>query len=360
MAGNAEQDRSEAPTAFKLQKARERGSVARSVEPGFVASLVALAAFLLASGEALAAALGGMMRRALSGAFAVAADPHGVVGEIGGLCRQALAPVALLGATAIAVTILLELVQLRGFLLTCHPLKPDFNRLNPAAGLKRLFSARLLKETLKSIAKCAAFALATWLVLSAAVARHAEAAGDGERLAGVLNAAAMRLLLAFLLLAVGFALLDQILVRRDFLKQMRMSRREVTREARDREGEPRIKRRRKDLHKELVAQGRGMGALPGSDMLIVNPEHFAVALRYDPDRMEAPAVAAKGRNTHALTLRTQAARLGIPIVADPPLARALHRRCAIDATVPADRFAAVARHYIDLRRRGAAPDPSQP
>lgn len=347
-----EQNRSEAPTDYKLKKAREKGTVARSIELGFLASLVTIAAFVLMSGEALMATLTHAMRISLSSGFARAAEPGGAAGMLGELGWTMIAPLALLGGTMAAIVIVLELIQLRGFLLTFQPLKPDWSRLNPAKGLKRLFSMRMLKETLKSIVKFALYTVATWLVVRWAVATYAEVAGEGDRLAGTLESAGLRLTFSFLLVAVAIAALDQLLVRGEFTKQMRMSRREVTRESREREGEPRIKQRRKQLHKEMASQGRG--SLEGADMLIVNPEHYAVALRYDEDRMLAPEIAAKGRNALALRLRENAQRRGIPVVVRPPLARALFRACQIGSSVPSDSYETVAELYIDLSRARAS------
>lgn len=346
-----DQNRGEAPTPFKLQKAREKGNVARSIELGFLASLLTLAAYMPIAGPALIAMLAQAMRVALVGGFAGASEPGGATELLGTLARQAIAPVALLGGTMAGIVILLELIQLRGFLLTFHPLKPDWSRLNPAKGIKRLFSLLMLKQTLKSILKFTLYAGATWMVARWAVTHLAENATDGERLVATMEAAGLRLVFAFLLVAVGIAILDQILARGEFTRQMRMSRREVTREAREREGEPRQKRRRKELHREMAAQGKGN--LNGADLLVVNPEHFAVALRYDEAAMIAPEVAAKGRNLHALRLREEAVRRGVPIIADPPLARALFRACTVGSAIPPDRYAAVADLYIDLRRARA-------
>lgn len=352
MAEQTEQNRSEAPTESKLRKARDKGTVARSIELGFLGSLVALAAFALVAGEALIATLADAMRTALAGGFARAAEPAGAAGMLGELGWQMLSPVVLLGGTMAVIAVTLELIQLRGFLFTFHPLKPDWSRLNPAKGLKRLFSMRMLQETGKSIGKFGLYAAAAWSVVRWAMTRFAETSGYGERLPETLEAAAMRLVWAFMLVAVAVAILDQILVRREFTKQMRMSRREVTRESREREGEPRMKQRRKQLHREMTAQGKG--SLAGADLLLVNPEHFAVALRYDEAAMVAPEIAAKGRNAHALLLRDEAFRRGLPVIPDPPLARALFRACQIGAVVPPDRYEAVAELYINLRRADAA------
>lgn len=358
MAEQQEQNRSEEPTPFKLRRAREKGMVARSVELGFLGGLVAVAGFFAMAGPGLAQRLTGIMRQSFTAGIDRAAnDPHEAQAMVGTMAWAVLEPLLLLGGTVVVVVAFLEILQLRGFIFSAQPLKPDFSRLNPAKGLKRLFSMRLLKETLKSLLKAVIYTIVIWLVIRYALDHYARISGDGERLAGALEAASLRLIFAFMLVALGFVLLDQMLVRREFLKQMRMSRREVTREARDREGDPRIKSKRKQLHAEFVKANQAMGNLAGSDLVIVNPEHFAVALRYDAGRMTAPEVTAKGRNAHALELRERAFRLGIPVLRRPALARAIYRACEPGAAIPADRYEAVADLYIQLQRERAAHQP---
>lgn len=355
-----DQDRSEAPTPYKLRRARERGMVARSAELGFLGSLIALAAFIAIAGDGFASRIAEMTRLTLAAGIDRAADPQQAGELIGKTYWTMLQPLVLLGGTVMAVVLLLELVQLRGFIFSAHPLKPDFTRLNPAQGLKRLFSVRLLKETLKTLLKAAVYGVALWLIIGDAIERYAIASGEGERLAGVLATAGMRLALVFIAIGVCFAILDQLLVRGEFTKQMRMSHREVTREHKEREGDPRIRQKRKQLHKEYASQSQGAGNLPGSDMLIVNPEHFAVALRYDADAMAAPTVSAKGRNRLALALKAEAARLGIPMLRRPELARELFRRGTSGREIPPTSYEAVAELYIQLRRDAASPLPEGP
>jgi len=350
MAEQQEQNRSEAPTPFKLQRARERGMVARSAELGFLGGLIGLALFVGMAGYKLIGSLTQMMQRSLSAGVERAGDPDQAGAMIGEMAWGVLEPLMLLGGTIVAVVIFLEILQLRGLIYTVKPLKPDFTRLNPATGIKKLFSARMLKDTLKTVLKTAVYVGATWWVIQDSIARYAAIASEGDRLAGAMLGAGLRLIFVFIAIAVFFVILDQVLVRGEFTRQMRMSRREVTREAKEREGDPRIKSKRKQLHAEFVKQSAGAGSLPGSDMLVVNPEHFAVALRYDPERMRAPSVSAKGRNRFALALKDEAHRLGIPIVANPPLARALYRRAAVDAEISPAHYEAVAELYIALRR----------
>lgn len=351
MAEGQEQNRSEAPTSFKLQKARERGQVPRSVELGFLGGLIGLALFVGMAGNTLIGNLMQMMRRALSTGVERASDSDQARSVISELTAGVFEPLMLLGGTVVAVVVFLEILQLRGVIFTAQPLKPDFSRLNPAKGLKRVFSMRMIKETFKTVLKTGVYAAASWFMIKDAVDRYALVAGDGDRLAGALLGAGMRLISVYIAIAVAFVILDQFIVRSEFTKQMKMSRREVTREAREREGDPRIKSKRKQLHAEFVRQSQGAGNLPGSDLLIVNPEHFAVALRYDPEKMGAPVVSARGRNRFALALREEAFRLGIPVLVRPPLARALYRAASPSGEIAPEHYAAVADLYIELRAR---------
>lgn len=353
MAEQQEQNRSEEPTPFKLKRAREKGMVARSIELGFLGALLAAAAFTLIAGPHLVQTLAQATRSTFAAGIDGADSPQRLLALIGSVYWAGVAPLILLGLTVVAVVVFLEILQLRGLVFSGHPLKPDFSRLNPAKGLKRVFSPRMIKETLKTVAKSTIYAIAAWLVVRYAIAHFAEIAGDGERLPEALQQSGMHLIYAFAGIALFFVIIDQVLVRGEFLKQMRMSRREVTREAREREGEQRIKQKRKQLHAEFVKASKSVGALPGSDVVVVNPEHFAVALRYERDTMGAPLVSAKGRNRFAQALKDEAFRLGIPIVRRPELARALYRACETNSQIPADQFVDVAALYIDLYRHQA-------
>ena len=232
------------------------------------------------------------------------------------------------------------------------PLRPDFGRINPAKGLKRLFSLKMLKEALKSIVKLGAYAVVARLVIRSAVTQSDSAIGDASSLGQTLHTSAMRLLWSFVAVAMVVAAIDQLVSRREFARQMRMSRRDLTREHKEREGEPRLKAKRKKVHAELVKQSRGMAALPGSDMLVVNPEHYAVALGYDRHRHAAPVVRAKGRNLHALAMKRLGQQLRIPVVAHPPLARALFAATEQGSEIAGDQYHAVAELYFKLGLTG--------
>lgn len=348
-----EQNKSEEATPFKLKRAREKGQVARGMDLGFVGSLLAMAAFAILFGQQFIANLGELMRGSLTTGIATADSPGQVMATVRAVYLQAAEPLLVLGATIVVVLLVLEVLQLRGVAFSAEPLKPDFSRLNPAKGLKRLFSMRMLKETLKNIFKMAIYVTVAWLLIDGAIDRYAPTIAGAESTAAAMNAAGRRLLFAFFGVALVFMVIDQIIVRREFAKQMRMSRRELTRETKDREGDPRQKQKRLSLHEELTQQTQGLGKLAGADLMITNPEHFAVALRYDPATMDAPLVMARGRNHFAQLMKRKARLLALPVVADPPLARSLYAAYRPDRPITTDHYQDVARHYIALRR--AAP-----
>lgn len=348
----AEQNKTEEATPFKLKRAREKGNVARGPDLGFFAMLAGFTMFSVAAGATTVHGLMDGMRRVLLASSAIARDPQQAPMLLASASLPTFQSIALIAGAVALVVILLEIIQIRGLVFTFHPLKPDFNRLNPGRGLKRVFSMRMLKETLKNVIKLAVYAAAAYLTIRYAFDVFAPTIVDASGLARAIDNGTMRLLFAFLLIALFVAGVDQVIVRGDFRKQMRMSRRELTREAKDREGEPRIKRKRKQLHAEFTKQTRALGDLRGSDMLIVNPEHYAVGLVYDQRTMSAPKVTAKGRNNFALLLKRQAGALSVTIFEAPPLARALYKTCDRGQEVPSTEYRAVVDLYLKLARSG--------
>ncbi|MEQ1540685.1 MAG: EscU/YscU/HrcU family type III secretion system export apparatus switch protein [Novosphingobium sp.] len=349
-----ETNKSEDATPFKLDQARRKGMLARGSDLGFFSGLAALAIVGNLAGPDLLRTLSATMRESLSGTAAVPADPLPVLVRIWhdaiALAQVVLLPLLLLMAIGITV----ELVQNRGLVFSAQPLKPDFSRLNPAKGLKRVLSMRTLRELAKNLVKMGVYGTGAVLFLNATIAQTAQQARDGRQLAQLIADSAGRMLLLFIFLAAAMALLDQLLARREFARQMRMSRREVTRERREREGEPRQKQKRRQILAEIMKQAASAANVKGADVLIVNPIHYAVALRYRPDEDNAPIVQARGRNLWAARMRETANRDGIVIVRNPALARALYRESRPGQPIGSAHFVAVADIYIALRRALAA------
>jgi flagellar biosynthetic protein FlhB len=341
-------DKTEEATSFKLRKAREKGAVARSLDLGFFAALAAAIGFLWIGAAGLAMPLGHAVSETLAAAGSVGSSPAAFGTIAQRLAAPVIAPLVLFAGTLFGIALVLEFFQV-GPVFSTAPLKPDFSKINPAQGFKRLFSLRMLVEAVKATVKLAVYAAIAWLVISRALTTDRLILSDADSLARTLTTLTLKLLLFFALAALVFAALDQLYVRRDFAKRMRMSRRELKREHRDREGEPRLKQKRKQLHNEFAQAVKALRGVPGSDIIISNPTHYSVALKYDPQTMSAPTVVARGAGEMARRIKRLGFAYGVVNVVDPPLARALYRFGQIDREVPSSLFEGVAGHY---RRHG--------
>jgi flagellar biosynthetic protein FlhB len=346
---DSDQSKSEQATPFRLQKAREKGSVARGTDLGFLTGLAAFSAYVWFIGPSLRGQILHAAKSALVAAPSVLASPNEILAVTGQVLTSAARPLIWMGVAIFLVVLVFELIQ-TGVVFTTQPLRPDFSRLNPAKGLKRVFSVRLLIETGKSVLKLMAYVGVAFLVIRTAQTVVLPTVSDARSLADAMGRTGFRMLTLFVATAVFFALLDQFISRRDFSKKMRMSRRDVRREARDREGEPRMKQRRKQLHREFVKLSESLRNIKGADVLITNPTHYAVALKYDPRTMVAPTVVSQGSHQFALRLRRLAFLYGVVIVESPVLARGLYR-CALNREVPEAYYRAVANIYTDIRNR---------
>jgi len=344
-----EQDKSELPTQHKLDLARRKGTIARGMDLGFLAVLLGFLGWWWAAGRGFGERLARASEAALVSAPQVAGGPGEILALTGVVAGGVLGAIAGMAAVAFLVVLALELVQTRGLVFSGQPLKPDFNRLNPGNNLKRLFSPRVLIETAKNVLKLAVYVALAWLAVRYAL-EGLRAVTDARSLAEAMTRTGVRLLAFFAVAAVVFAAFDQMIVRRDFTKKMRMSRREVRREHRDREGEPRMKQRRKQLHAEFAKASQSLRGVKGADVMIVNPTHYAVALRYDPRTMSAPVVSAQGVDGFAQRLKRLAFVYGVPLIEDRNLARALHR-CELNAQVPEALFPPVAAVYRGLKSK---------
>jgi len=348
-----EQNKSEQATPFKLNKARERGAVARGLDLGFLTALTAFVGYGWIAGRGLEDRIGLAARRAIVAAPDVLASPNEILAVSGALASTVLQPLAVMALVIFAVVLLFELIQ-TGVVFSTQPLKPDFNRLNPGQNLKRLFSIRLLVETVKNVLKLVVYGGIAYLAIRHAAAASFPTITDARALAFAMTSGAFRLLFLFMAAAAAFAVVDQMIVRRDFSKKMRMSRRELRREVRDREGEPRMKQRRKQLHAEFSKLSQSLKNIRGADVLITNPTHFAVALKYDNRTMTAPTVVAQGANQFALRLRRLAFQHGVVIIENRELSRALYYKCPLNSEIPETLYQPIADIYLALRKSRTA------
>lgn len=345
---DAEQNRSEQPTPFKLMRARERGTVARGMDLGFLSGLAAFLGYVWITGPSLGGAVAQSARKALIAAPNLLSSPNELLAVTGMLFAGVARPLAVMTAVIFLIVCLFEIVQ-TGVIFTMAPLKPDFGRLNPGKGLKRLFSLRLLIETFKNVLKLALYATIAFFVIRHALAETIASITGAGSLLDAMAKTGFRMLVYFLIVALFFAVIDQFIVRRDFLKKMRMSRREVRRELRDREGDPRLKQRRKQLHAEFVKASQSLRGIRGSDVVITNPTHYAVALRYDPALMAAPKIVSLGSNRLAMRLKKLAFVYGVVIVQDRALARELFHKSQLNREIPEACYRRIADIYLAIR-----------
>lgn len=351
-----DQDKTEQPTPYRLEEARKRGEVAKSADIAGSTVMIVFAATLALSAAGIASAFADATRRmielagnapALNGAFV------SWVTKVYAPSSQALMPLLL----ALVVAAVLGNLMQTGPMFTTHPLKPDFKRMNPANTVRRIFSMRTLWELGKLCIKFALLgALCAVFVLKARALVEAVAMTLPQRIGGLLLTAFIKASLYTLMVLTLVALADLLFTRREFMRKMRMSRRELKDEFRRRDGDPAIKQKRKQQLRELLKKTQALTRVGDADVVLTNPTHVAVALRYRPGETLGPVVIAKGAGVLSRQIRFLAARHRVPTLRMPPLARALYRECTIDAMVPESRYAELAPVYRKLwaEQRGRA------
>ena len=335
------QDRKLPATQRRIEKARGEGQVARSRDLGHLGALGAGVGLLAVFAPDVTAWLNRLVADALRFDAAQLAHAGTMVERLSASSQHALA--LLLPLFALVVVVALAGGALAGgWNLTWEPLQPKFEKLNPLAGLKRVFAGPQLVDTLKACLLATVLGGAAALVLSRQWTLHA------QLLAMPLPAALAeggRLLLSGLLLLVGvlavFALVDVPLQRQLLRRRLRMSIEEVKKEMKEVEGNAEVKGKMKLRMREMVGR-RMLAAVPRADLVGMNPTHYAVALKYDEATMAAPRVVAKGADLLALRMRDLARDAKVPVLQAPPLARALYAHCEVDREIPARLFGAVA------------------
>lgn len=361
MAEESDLERTEQPTPKRLQDARERGQVARSRELATFAGLLAGGAALLFTAGNLSASMVDLVSRSLRFDRREAFDSDAALARLFELPVDALIALLPLMGTVIVALVGASLL-LSGWVLSGEPLIPQASRLNPFSGIARIFSVTGLVELLKSVIKTVFLgAVAFWFA-----ANHLEEwlqLADGDLVNSV--SSGLRRIGEGMIWVVGalalVAAIDVPFQVWNFRKQLRMTKEEVKRETREQEGDPQIKARIRQLQR-AAARRRMMANVPKATVVVTNPEHYAVALRYDGNQMSAPRVLAKGIDLIALRIREIAAENEIPTLEAPPLARALYAHTELEQEIPAELYTAVAEVlawvYALEQDRDAVPAPS--
>ncbi|MGE3624703.1 MAG: flagellar biosynthesis protein FlhB [Bdellovibrionales bacterium] len=333
--------KTEEPTARKLEEARKKGQVIYSREVSTWMMLFAATILILGGGPALMNSLTAMFKSLLAGIAHIPADGGGLQTTItdifASLSWQVMLP---LFALAI-IGILSGLVQ-TGLIFSAAPISPDLSKISPLKGLMRLFSARSIVEFIKGIVKI--------VVISAAIAVVTMPYFDSidhfidqpiiEALVDFKNIF-LKMMIATLAILFVLAIADYLYQRHEFMKKMRMSKQEIKDEFKQTEGDPAVKGRLREIRAQKARQ-RMMQAVPTSDVVITNPTHYAVALKYDTKEMAAPQMVAKGTDMIAQRIKDIAKENDVPIIENPALARALFDGMDVEQTIPFEHFKAVA------------------
>ncbi|MFQ5828961.1 MAG: flagellar biosynthesis protein FlhB [Candidatus Methylomirabilia bacterium] len=334
-------ERTEAPTPRRLEEARKKGQIAKSTELNSALLILGAAGFLTWAGPEWGRRLTDLIptllvRIQLRGWHPAAIHDFGreVVGLFLGIV---LPPMIVLAVVAVGVNILQV-----GFLFTTKPLEPKLAKLNPINGLKRLFGTQALFNLLKAPVKLAMIGGVAFLTIEPRIPELISLTARDPRVAvGLIVSLVLTLFwrvgIAYLVLAV----LDYAYQHRSQLRSLRMSRHEIKDEMRQAEGDPHTRARSRSLHRQY-ARRRMMGEVPKADVVVTNPVHVAVALKYERAMMRAPKVVAKGARLIAQQIKERARAVGVPVVEHPPLAQALYKSVPLGGEIPASLYRAVA------------------
>jgi len=334
-------EKTESASPRRLEQAREDGQVARSRELSTFALLAVGFGGVYLLGGSLFAQFTTMFRQAFTFGHAASIDPSQMMGRAsqeGMLAAMAIAPILL----AVCVAALVSPLALGGWLLTTKPLMPNFGRLDPMKGIGKLFSMQSLAQLGMGIAKCVLVGC-----VATAVALHYKlqvvgllsepvrvALPHAAQMVGVVCASTVGAMLLLVAADVPYQLYAHA-------KKLRMTKEEVKREYKENEGDPHVKGKIREQQRAM-ARRRMMAQVATADVIITNPTHFAVALRYADNEMRAPRVVAKGADLVAARIREIAAENRVPILEAPPLARTLYRHVDLNREIPGPLYGAVA------------------
>jgi flagellar biosynthetic protein FlhB len=348
--------KTEEPTPRKLDQARAQGDVAKTADLPSVMTLAATAGVI--------AMCGGWMCRNLAMALIPYFDHPDQI-SVSGAGGVAIMRQALMAAAPIMLIVLLvaglagaagNLVQ-TGLMFTPDKLKPDWKKVSPLGGLKRMFGLDSLIQFVRSLLKVVATGCVAWWVLKPHI-------GELQNLSQLEPAAILpfcfailrKLIFAIVGLLIAIAAADWFIQKQRYMARMRMTKEEIKEDYKQTEGDPHVRARQKQIRAER-ARRRMMQAVPNATMVIMNPTHYAVALRYEQGEDEAPVCVAKGLDALALKIRAVAEEAGVPVIEDPPLARALYAAVEIDDMIPPAHYEAVAKligFILNAGRRVAA------
>ncbi|WP_421185357.1 flagellar biosynthesis protein FlhB [Aeromonas hydrophila] len=361
---DTDQERTEQPTGKRLQQARDKGQIARSKELGTASVLLAAVFGLLMVKESLA----GAMVKVLTMGFTLdreqAFDPNAMMTMLPALLRELLHPLGLL-FMLVAIAAFVGNTLMGGMNFSSEAMLPKWSKLSPLNGIKRMFGVQSLVELVKSIAKVVFISLFAWWMLSSQFNHLLNLSLEGYP-GGIIDALDLLLWMLIILCCalIPIVAIDVPFQQWNHMRQLKMTKQEVKDEFKDSEGKPEVKGRIRRLQMEM-AMRRMMGDVPKADVVITNPTHYSVALKYDTTKPgSAPKVVAKGTDEIAMKIREIAREYEIPVMPSPALTRAIYHATEIGHEIPEGLFAAVAQvlaYVYQLKKfrrgRGRRPNP---
>lgn len=355
-------EKTEQPTEKRLREAREKGNIPRSRELGTAAVFGAGVLAVMATGATLARGATGWMQTALSPPATLRQHPAELLGHFGELLLRLMWVVVPLVLICLVACFIAPL-SMGGLRWANKSLMPDPQRLSPMAGMKRLYGAEAIAEFIKSLLRVGFVGTAAGLIIWTGI----------NLLRGLLHQPlesaiihglgfTLKVLLATAVAMFLLAAIDAPYQRWNWMRKLKMTREELRREMKESDGSPEVKGRIRQLQHQM-ANRRMMEAVPTADVVVVNPTHYAVALKYEGSRMSAPTVVALGVDETALRIRQVADGNKVAIVSAPPLARALYREGELGKEIPVRLYSAVAQvlsYVYQLRAWRTGPMPGVP
>lgn len=333
-------ERTEEPTQKRKTDARKKGTVAKSTDLTGAITLVAAAmAIPPVLGKLADTAIGSFYNQVSKAPYEV--TEFSIMGFIKGVASPWIFGSILLMSILTAAGVLANFAQV-GFHLSTEPMQPKFEKINPGAGLKRMFSRRAVMEGVKATAKMIMFGFIAYSAISAdwgKLVGLSQVAPTQAAIAvgGILHGLLVKIAIFWLILAA----IDYLFQKKEVDKQLKMTKQELKQEMKEQEGSPEIKSAQYQKRREMMKGGLAK-QMREADVLITNPTHFAIAIKYERNSMHAPVILAKGQDYLALKMREFAKDLDVPIVENKPLARALYAQCEAGDFVPRDLFGPVA------------------
>lgn len=354
MAEETDQEKTEQATSKRRQDAREKGQVAKSRELASVAVLGACLVYFYFGASVMATRLMELMRTSFrkSGQMAISID--NIQPLLMDLVFQTFALLAPFLLVTIIAGLMINILQV-GILFSSKAITPKYSKIDPIKGLQRLFSLRSLVELVKSILKIAIVGFVAYLTISGESQKLLPLADLGvSDILRYMGEVSFKILYSTCWVLVILAVLDYGYQKWEHERSLKMSIKEIKEENKQTEGDPLIKGRIRKLQREM-ARKRMMAAVPKADVVITNPTHLAVAIRYEPETMNAPCVIAKGADFLAEKIKEIARNSGVPVVENKVVAQVLYKIIAVEQAVPVNLYKAIAEilaHVYSLKAKG--------